>query len=194
MVRTLLLLTLVVTLARAQNPETAVFPGAVATDKTLLVAANAATTVLSAPVTSPAETTLHVAAASRFIVPTVIQIDAEYIAVCAKTGTSFTVCTVAADGYDGRGFSGSSAAVHVTKAAVTGIIDRSFHNRLAAEIKAMQTKTHAESVSVKDFGAIGDGSSHPVSSWCSYAGGSRYVAASAGACLTAVQEIGRAHV
>ena len=171
----------------AQNPETAVFPGAVATDKTLLVAANAATTILSAPVTSPAETTLHVAAASRFIVPTVIQIDAEYIAVCSKTSTSFTVCTTLADGYNGRGFSGSSAAVHANGAAITGIIDRSFHNRVAAEVIAVQTKLHAESVSVKDFGAIGDGSPHAVSTWCTYAGGTRYTAANAGACLTAVQ-------
>jgi hypothetical protein len=44
-----------------------------------------------------------------------------------------------------------------------------------------------ESVSVKDFGAIGDGSSHPVSGWCTYAGGTRYTAANASACLTAVQ-------
>ena len=44
-----------------------------------------------------------------------------------------------------------------------------------------------ETISVKDFGAIGDGTSHPVSEWCTYAGGTRYTAANAGACLTAVQ-------
>ena len=57
----------------------------------------------------------------------------------------------------------------------TGVVTRSVRDKLN------------ESISVKDFGAIGDGASHPVSEWCSYSGGSRYVAASAGACLTAVQ-------
>ena len=37
------------------------------------------------------------------------------------------------------------------------------------------------------YGAIADGSTRPVSSWCSNHGGTKFVAANDGACLTAIQ-------
>lgn len=167
------LLLLSAALVWGQNPETATFPGTVATDKTLLVAANAAATILTVPVTSAVDITLHVATTSRFIMPTVVQIDSEYIAVCSKTSNRFTVCTVGVDGYNGRGFSGSSAAVHAAARPISGIIDRTFHNRMAAELIAVQAKLHAESTSVKDFGAIGDGIANDTAAFQAACGGNR---------------------
>lgn len=56
----------------------------------------------------------------------------------------------------------------------------------AAVERSIQSRL-SERVSVKDFGAIGDGTSHPVQEWCTNHGGTRYTAANDGACLTAIQ-------
>lgn len=134
-----ILLLLLTAIAYAQNPETAVYPGSVATDKTLFVAANGAQSTLSAAITTTNQTALSVNSSATFLVPTVVQIDNERIAICSKGSGLLTVCTVASDGFDGRGFSGTTAATHSNNRAVTGIVDQAFHNRMAAEVKAAQT-------------------------------------------------------
>lgn len=157
MKKSLLLMLLVCVVGSAQNPETAVFPGAVATDKTLFVAANSATATLSAAITTTSQTAFATSSTAAFLVPTVVKVGDEIIAICSKGANLLTACTIAADGYGGRGFSGTTAATHLTNATLTGIVDRGFHNRGMAEIQAIETKLAAEMVSVKDFGAACDG-------------------------------------
>lgn len=69
---------------------------------------------------------------------------------------------------------GSSSLISYV-APGAGAVARSVHDRLAGWI------------SVMDFGAIGDGSFHPVSGWCTNHGGTRYTAANDPACLAEIQ-------
>ena len=131
-----------------QNPSTAVFPGAVATDKTLFVATNAATTTLYSAISSVGATSISVISSALFIVPGIVRVDNESIAVCSKSTGTLVVCTVAADGYSGRGFSGTTAATHFSGHTVTATVDRTLHNQLAAEVKAIQTALGANLANV----------------------------------------------
>jgi len=114
----------------AQNPETAVFPGAVATDSDLLVAANNAVSRLTYAITA-SDTTFDVADASAFRTPSVVRIDNEYIKICAINSNTMTVCT------GGRGYIGTAAA-HAAQAVVEDTVTEKHHNKLAAEIKAVE--------------------------------------------------------
>jgi chitodextrinase len=61
-----------------------------------------------------------------------IGIDTEIIRICSVTNTVLTVCP------GGRGFAGTTAAAHNQRAAVIGVYAAYLHNRLAAEIAALQ--------------------------------------------------------
>jgi nitrous oxidase accessory protein NosD len=56
----------------------------------------------------------------------------------------------------------------------------------AAYQRSVQARL-SDNISVMDFGAVGDGTSHPVSGWCSNYSGTRYTATTDAACLTAIQ-------
>lgn len=118
-------------LAFGQNPNTATYPGAAATDQTLFVASNQARTVLSSSVSSTG-TTLSVSTTIGFILPTLINVDSEIIAVCSATSNSFTVCSM------GRGWNGTTGASHSAGASIAANINSYYQNQLAAEIKAIE--------------------------------------------------------
>jgi hypothetical protein len=116
----------------AQNPNTAAYPGRVATDTDLLVATNNVTTTLTIPL-GVGDTTITVASTTGIQVPTALSIDSEIIKVCSKGSTTFTVCS------SGRGFDGTTPTTHNVNAAVNFFVVSDFHNQAAAEIKAIET-------------------------------------------------------
>lgn len=129
---------LVVALALAQNPNSAKFPAAVATDDDLPVASNRFRSTLSAGINA-STLTVPVADASTLTVPAVVTVGpctstvCEHMMVCSKNGNTLTVCAA------GRGFSGSTAQTHVTGEAVTGTISSYTLNQVTAELKAIET-------------------------------------------------------
>lgn len=118
----------------AQNPNTARFPGAIATDNDLFVADNTnnAAPTLTLPI-GTSDTTLNVTTTNNFTMPTIISVENEFIAVCSKTATTFTVCA------SGRGFNGTAAASHGSGTAFFEYIMAWEYNQVAAEIKAIET-------------------------------------------------------
>lgn len=129
------LLLLLCCCAAAQNPNTAVFPGGVATDNDLLVASNLAATQVTTQVAS-GDTTINVQSTSAFLVPTTITFgDTGEIAKClGSTPTSFTSCT---RGFDGAA-KGVAAAGHASGVAVRGNAVAYYINQHAAELKAIE--------------------------------------------------------
>jgi hypothetical protein len=112
------------------NPNTAVFPGAVATDTDLPVATNSFSTTLNGSITSSA-TSLTLTSASGLNVPCVLKIDSEYILATSLSTNTLSGCT--------RGLYGSTGASHSSGATVTAPIVASHVNQLAAEVKAIET-------------------------------------------------------
>jgi hypothetical protein len=140
--------------AEAQN--TAVFPGALPDYNDLFVAKNRAQTTLTGALTA-SNTTINVTSTGDFDDTGLITIDNEIIATCAKTGTTFTVGRTSCPNADGRGFDGTSAASHTNGSTVQARIVAFHHNQVAAEVLAIAGKLNRELVSVKDYGAVGDG-------------------------------------
>jgi hypothetical protein len=122
---------------RAQNSP--IFPGRLANQSDLLVAANFAHTKLTAQA-NPGDTTITVINTGTFAplgagTATALVIDSEVIRVCAKTATTFTVCS---DGNGGRGFDGTIGATHRIRADVWGYLIADHINRLAAEVISLE--------------------------------------------------------
>lgn len=117
----------------AQNPQTAVFPGAVADDEDLLVHSNSAQTTLNGDI-NDSTLTIVLTSAANFTFPGVITIGTERIKVCSKATNTLTVCT------GGRGFEGTSAAAHSSGVTVYGYMTAMQNNQLAAEVKAIEAK------------------------------------------------------
>ena len=111
------------------NPQTAVFPGAVAHDIDLMVATNRALSKIISPVDA-SQTQINVIDGSKFLPPCLIQIDTEVIRVGSKSGNSLFYCT--------RGFSNTIQANHGQNADVKGYVLAYHHNQMAAEIKAIE--------------------------------------------------------
>ena len=147
---------MITALAWAQNPETATFPSAVATDKQLFVASNGAITSLSMNM-SAGQSTMYVVASNLFIAPTLVRVDSEVIAVCSVGMASMIACTVGTDGFNGRGMSGTTPASHTSGATVTGTVDRTYHNRLAAEVKAIEENINGMTINGATYGTVCDG-------------------------------------
>lgn len=137
-----------VALLRGQNPNTAVFPGAAATDTDLLVQSNQATTTLNGSIN---DSTLYIVLsnATDFVFPGIITIESERIKVCSKAGNILTVCV------GGRGFDGSAEASHNSGVTVYSYLTRYEHNQMAAEMKAVQTRLLAALSAQVDGGAVG---------------------------------------
>ena len=140
--RFLALLLLALPLA-AQNPATAVFPGAVATDAGLLCWKNGGTTTLNGGIDA-STLTVVVTDATNLCAPGVITIDSERMKVCSIATNTLTICS------GGRGFDNSSAASHSNGAAVSGFVPAYWLNQMAAEVKAIQGALGADLGSVYD--------------------------------------------
>jgi len=143
----------------AQN--TAIFPGAIPTQAQLGVAANQAASTLTSGVAAT-DTTLSVLSSAPFKVSSFVTVDSEIMAVCAiPDGTHLTLGVSACPNVDGRGIDlangGGAAAAHLANAPVQARIVAWHVNQAAAEVTAVETKLHREFVSVRDFGAAGDG-------------------------------------
>jgi hypothetical protein len=123
----------------AQNPETAVFPGAVASDTDLLVAKDSAWSVLDGGIDA-STLTVVVITGSHFVSPSTVKIGSEQLKVCSINTNTFTICT------GGRGYAGTTAASHLPAALVEDIPTAKHHNLLAAEIKAVETALGASLV------------------------------------------------
>jgi hypothetical protein len=111
------------------NPQTAVFPGAIAHDIDLMVATNRALSTIINPIDS-IQSQIDVVDGSKFSPPCLIQIDTEIIRVGSKNGNSLFYCT--------RGFSNTAPASHGQSAEVKGYVLAYHFNQIAAEIKALE--------------------------------------------------------
>lgn len=140
MLRKVLLALAFAAFAFSQNPNTAVYPGGVATDNDLMVATNGASTALTAPATA-GDTSISVGATAGFLVPTTITFgDNSEIAKClTKTSSSFTGCTRGFDSAAG----GRTATAHASGVVVRGNAVAYYINQHAAEIKALEANVPA---------------------------------------------------
>jgi hypothetical protein len=117
--------------------QTADYPGAIATDATLLTACNRAQSMLSAGIDA---STLSIPVASGATwascvtggAATLVTIDNENIKICSVTGNTLNVCT------GGRGFDGTVAASHVSGRDVRSQVTGYFHRKVSKEIQAIQ--------------------------------------------------------
>lgn len=112
------------------NPNTAVYPSALATDSTLPVATPSFSTTLSTGIDS-VTTTIPLTVVTNLRVPVLVLIDQEIILIPTLSGNNGTSAT--------RGYDGTTAAAHLTGANVYAYIMDWHFNQLAAEIKAIET-------------------------------------------------------
>ena len=120
------------------NPNTAVFPAAIATDTNLPPGTDLYQTSLTAGITNVQLTVPVAAVPSNF--PCVITIDNEEILVSSTIGLNLQVTT--------RAFNGTVAASHLVGAVVSGNLVSWHINQIEAEIKAIETFIGAGGVSV----------------------------------------------
>jgi len=141
----------------AQNPNTAVFPAALATDTTLLVGVNRSASTLTSGIDN-ATLDIPVADGTAFLEEELITIDDEQMLIDSIVGNTLTVVA--------RGFSTTDPAAHLINALVRGQITAWHHNQLAAEMIAIQTSLGiglgnvspvAGSTSIVTVGTIGTG-------------------------------------
>jgi hypothetical protein len=114
--------------------QTAKFPNAIATDQDLLRAYDRAASYLWADIdastlTIPVEDGSSFAGASYFSVT----IGDERMLICSVGGNYLTVCP------GGRGFSGTTATIHLVHERVAATITAWHHNSLVEEIKAIES-------------------------------------------------------
>lgn len=118
----------------AQNPVTAVYPGAVATDSDLLIQKNAPTVAPALGANIDASTlTIPVTTIVPFANVMAIQIDTEIIKICSIGSNVLNACT------GGRGFDGTTAVQHSIGVVIRVPVIAYHHNALASEVKAIQT-------------------------------------------------------
>ena len=112
----------------------AAFPTSVVTDAILGLVLNGAQTALNGALNNSA-TTITVVDTTSFPASGYIVSDTEIILYTGKTSTTFTGCTRASDS--------SSAASHLTAAAVYGYVVAAHVTNLQAEVKAIETDINA---------------------------------------------------
>lgn len=113
------------------NPVAAIYPARAVTDADTFVATDRAQTVLAAAINSLV-TNIPLNSAANFVTPCLISIGTEIIS-CPNDAVADTLSGVT------RGAFGTIAAAHAIGAAVTGFFGAQHFNRLAAEIKAIET-------------------------------------------------------
>lgn len=130
--RFLVLLLGLAVLAFPQNPNTAVYPDAIADDEDLLVASPLATGSLASAI-DDSTLTIPLGDASTFTPPMIIDIGGERIKICSKATNTLTACS------GGRGFQGTTATIHAAAASVNGYVTSYQMNQITSEIKAIET-------------------------------------------------------
>lgn len=125
----------------------AIFPGGISTDSDLYVAVNDKFTTLTLAL-SNVDTTVTVSDTTGFPTVGFITADLEIIKYTGKTPTTFTGCT--------RGSDGTTAVSHLAGINIFHYVIAIHHNVLKDEVKAIES-TLINYVTVKDFGAVGDG-------------------------------------
>lgn len=112
--------------------QTAAFPGSIANDSTLKVAANAVQIQLTSNINT-SQTSFSVSTCSPIQANMLITIDNEVMSVVSCSGNSMVVAS--------RPFadSNNSSSSHNTGSAITGYITAWHHNSLKAEVEAIET-------------------------------------------------------
>lgn len=134
--------------------QTAVYPGAVATDSQLKVALNGTTTLLTGTINN-AQTNLTVSACAGLTANVLITIDSEIMPVATCSGTALVVSS--------RGYDGTPAAAHGANSQIGAFIDAWHHNSMAREVEAIEASATGIGVNVKAFGAVGNGTNDDTS-------------------------------
>lgn len=124
------ILFLAILLALPAFPQTAVYPGSIATDANLKVLVNGVQTFLTASLTSAALSG-SVTICTGIVPNTLATIDQEIIPVSTCIGTVIT--------FGSRGFDGTTAAAHASGAPLSLFIDAWHHNSLRVEVEALET-------------------------------------------------------
>ena len=150
--------------AYGQNPATASFPTSVATDAELLAAKDLSSSTLTSNINN-STTSVPVADGTQFIAAEVIRIDNEQMLIASIATNTLTVS---------RAYGGTSAASHLSGAAVRGIITSSHHNQLAAEIKTMQARLRDATGYCADAGSNDTYACSPAPCIASYSAGNRF--------------------
>src|ERR1017187_7659762 len=118
-------------------PQTAVYPGAAATDAQLGVAANFIDTTLLAPVKTT-DTRIFLRNPARVVSNLLLTVDNEIMQVCNVAANIAYIGHSSCPNIDGRGFDSTTATTHALNAQVTANIDAWHHNSLKAEVEALE--------------------------------------------------------
>src|SRR6187399_1599875 len=115
--------------ARSLGKPAAAFPGRVATDADLMIAVDRQQTRLASPLDSSAlsMTVENAAAISAY---NLLTIDNEIVKTTGPPVGNVVPIS--------RGFDGTTPALHLASATVSGFIDAYHHNALVAEVEAIQ--------------------------------------------------------
>mgnify|MGYP003694240315 CR=1 FL=1 len=105
-------------------------PGAVATDSSLAIAVDRQQTRLALPLNAT-DTAMTVVNPSVIVAYCLLTIDAETVKVTSAPAGNVVPIS--------RGFDGTTPALHLASATVSGFIDAYHHNALVAEIEAIET-------------------------------------------------------
>ena len=116
--------------ARSLGKPSAVYPGAVATDSSLAIAVDRQQTRLALPLNAT-DTAMTVVNPSVIVAYCLLTIDAETVKVTSAPAGNVVPIS--------RGFDGTTPALHLASATVSGFIDAYHHNALVAEIEAIET-------------------------------------------------------
>ena len=115
---------------RSLGKPAATFPAAIAGDAQLAIAVDRQQTRLTAPLDTVA-TSMTVADASHIVPWNLLSIDDEIVRVNgAIAGNTVPI---------GRGFDGTTPAIHLASALVSGFVDAYHHNALVSEIQAIES-------------------------------------------------------
>jgi hypothetical protein len=115
--------------SRSLGKPAARFPAAVATDSDLAIAVDRQQTTLALPLDS-VSTSMTVTNAASITAYNLLSIDSEIVKVTgAPTGNVVPIA---------RGFDGTTPAIHLSSATVSGLIDAWHHNALVAEVEAIE--------------------------------------------------------
>lgn len=114
---------------RSLGKPPARYPAAVATDSDLIIAVDRQQTTLTAPM-GPGDNSITVANPSIVTAYNLLSIDNEIVKTTGPPAGNVIPVS--------RGFDGTTPAVHLASATVSGFIDAYHHNALVAEIEAIE--------------------------------------------------------
>lgn len=152
--------------------QTAVYPGAVVTDKQLMVGGNNLTTHLTASINSTANT-ISVANTTHWTANMLLSFsdNNEIAVVCGvPSGNLFNIgYGGSCPGTGGRGFDGTTATSHANGVVVFAYIDAWHHNALRVELEAIEGTLGANLSKVCPPGTICDASYSSIEAACTAA-------------------------